>query len=92
VVPKVQSLLALVHLRDGAAAVKLSRREAEVMDLLARGKSHKEVAAELGVHLDTARGQLHRVRVKLGARTTFQAMALYGALSRQSEPTKDAVD
>ncbi|MBR4233016.1 MAG: response regulator transcription factor [Bacteroidales bacterium] len=45
--------------------VKLTRRELDVLRLVAKGYSTKEIAAELGIGLDTVRGYRKQLHSKL---------------------------
>jgi DNA-binding NarL/FixJ family response regulator len=56
----------------------LSRRETEVLRLVARGLANKEVARELGVTLSTAKAHVTAILSKLGLPSRTQA-ALYAA-------------
>ncbi len=47
----------------------LSRREAEVIALLAQGASTKHIAAELGISMSTVHVYVTRARAKTGARS-----------------------
>lgn len=49
------------------AAVQLTGREAEIVRLLAAGRTNKELAAELYLSPNTVRNHLHRIGKKLGA-------------------------
>jgi DNA-binding CsgD family transcriptional regulator len=56
----------------------LSQREREVLALVARGKTNREIGAALGVSRGTVKGHLRRIFVKIGAvgRTEASAAAL----------------
>jgi DNA-binding CsgD family transcriptional regulator len=54
----------------------LSPRELEVMSELARGNKRKQIALKLGISYWTVAKYMHRVRVKLGANTTEQAISM----------------
>jgi two-component system, NarL family, response regulator LiaR len=56
----------------------LSRRETEVLTLVARGLANKELARELGVTLSTAKAHVTAILSKLGLPSRTQA-ALYAA-------------
>lgn len=58
----------------------LSRREREVLSLLLKGQSNKEIAAHLGVKSSTAAFHLRGVLKKLGAANRGQAVARAMAL------------
>lgn len=59
----------------------LSSRELEVLRLIARGKSNKEIAAHMGIVEGTVKAHLAHIFSKLGAVDRAQAMAI--ALKRQ---------
>jgi DNA-binding NarL/FixJ family response regulator len=63
-------------------ARSLSQREREVLQLLAYGKSNKEIAKELGIGVQTVKTHLSHIFCKLGAadRTAAVAQALRRAL------------
>jgi DNA-binding CsgD family transcriptional regulator len=52
---------------DGAVA-KLSKREQELIDLLAEGLTDREIAEKLFISIRTVRTHLDRIREKTGAR------------------------
>jgi DNA-binding CsgD family transcriptional regulator len=53
----------------------LTRREAEVLRLLACGKANRQIAAELGIGVGTVRKHLEHVYDHLGVRSRAQAIA-----------------
>jgi DNA-binding NarL/FixJ family response regulator len=53
----------------------LSRREAEVLTLLAEGLSYDEIASQLGLRAETVRTHMRRAAERLGAATRTQAVA-----------------
>lgn len=53
-----------------------SPRELQVLGLLAAGNTAEDVAALLGTSFYTVRAQIHQARLKLGARTIAQAVAI----------------
>jgi DNA-binding NarL/FixJ family response regulator len=55
--------------RAGAAAVELSDREAEVVRMIARGYSNKEIASKLALSVKTVETYKARSLEKLGVRT-----------------------
>ncbi|GAA2623562.1 response regulator transcription factor [Actinomadura fulvescens] len=60
---------------DRRAELGLSRREAEVMDLIARGRSNGEIAALLVVSEYTVKNHVNRIFAKLGVRSRGAAIA-----------------
>jgi DNA-binding NarL/FixJ family response regulator len=69
--PDVAAALAS-HLNDGG----LSVREAEVLTLVASGKSNKIIAGNLGLSEETIKGYLKSILVKLGANDRTHAVTL----------------
>jgi DNA-binding NarL/FixJ family response regulator len=55
----------------------LSRREQEILELLARGYGNKEIAARLSISFDTVRTHLKRIYDKLHVRGRAGAVARY---------------
>lgn len=50
-----------------------TRRELEILELLAQGESNKQIAAELGIREQTVKNQFYRVFLKLGVTNRTQA-------------------
>jgi HD-GYP domain-containing protein (c-di-GMP phosphodiesterase class II) len=68
----------------------LTAREIDVLRLLARGLSHKEIATELVISPKTARNHIEHIYVKIGAsnRTTASLFAMqHGLLPIEARPT-----
>lgn len=57
-------------------ADQLSPRETEALGLAARGWLNKEIAAEMGVSLNTIGSHFANIRVKLGATDKANAVAI----------------
>lgn len=74
---------------DGSAREPLSKRELEVLELLAGGANNNEVAEALNISSETVRNHTRNARRKLGARSRSHAIALAIALG-QLELTLDA--
>lgn len=60
-----------------ADSVELSPREAEVLELLARGYLYKEIAESLTISLPTVNTYIRRIYEKLHVRSRAQAVAKY---------------
>jgi DNA-binding NarL/FixJ family response regulator len=58
----------------GLAEANLTDREAEVLRLIAQGRSNSEIAAELLLGVETVKTHVRNVLVKLGARDRVQAV------------------
>jgi DNA-binding NarL/FixJ family response regulator len=61
--------------------VHLSKRETEVLDLLAEGLGNKEIADRLGLSTETVRGYLKTIYDKLHVRSRTEAAMKYRAAS-----------
>jgi DNA-binding NarL/FixJ family response regulator len=55
-------------------AIRLTRREQEVLDCLGRGMQAKAIARVLGITLETCRGSVKSLHAKLGARSQLDAV------------------
>ena len=58
----------------GLAEANLTDREAEVLRLIAQGRSNAEIAAELFLGVETVKTHVRNVLAKLGARDCVQAV------------------
>jgi DNA-binding CsgD family transcriptional regulator/PAS domain-containing protein len=65
----------LVPSPEGLRSLGLTRREAEVLQLVAMGKENAVIAAELGIAEGTVRKHLERVYPKLGVSSRVAAVA-----------------
>jgi ATP/maltotriose-dependent transcriptional regulator MalT len=74
----VGDLLSVATLR----ALGLTRREAEVMQVLARGKSNQEIASQMTVSVRTVEKHLENLYEKLGARSRTQAVLTAWSIGR----------
>ncbi|NLT30860.1 MAG: LuxR family transcriptional regulator [Propionibacterium sp.] len=62
--------------REPLPGVRLTKREAEVAGLLARGMSNKDIAGALTISIRTAEGHVEQVLKKLGATSRAQAATM----------------
>jgi DNA-binding NarL/FixJ family response regulator len=62
--------------RPAAEPDRLTRREQEVLELLARGYANKRIARELGIAEKTVKAHIGRVLAKLGVADRTQAALL----------------
>ena len=69
-----------------AADVELSPREAEVLELLARGYLYKEIAEALAISLPTVNTYIRRIYEKLHVRSRAQAVAKYAHIPLGENP------
>jgi DNA-binding NarL/FixJ family response regulator len=58
---------------DPAYPSGLSRREVEVLSLIAHGKSNPEIAAELSISLNTVTRHLNHIFAKIGTNNRTEA-------------------
>ncbi len=67
-------------------AVKLTKREHEVVDLIARGMSNKEIARELNIAIHTVKSHVHNTLDKLALHTRLElaSFALTEGMVRDS--------
>lgn len=65
--------------------MKLSKGEAAVLELLVAGNPPKKIAAMQGVEPQTVRTCMFRAKAKLGAKTTFQAVAMFAVQKVREE-------
>jgi DNA-binding NarL/FixJ family response regulator len=62
--------------RVSGEPTRLTRREREVLERIEKGLSTKEIAAELGIRVNTVRTHVQRLMPKVGALSRLQAAAL----------------
>jgi DNA-binding NarL/FixJ family response regulator len=60
---------------DAVQVGALTPRETDVLELLARGRANKQIAAELGLGLRTVEGHVSNVLAKLGVQSRTEAVA-----------------
>ena len=63
--------------RSRDATLNLTSREEEVLVLLSRGFSNKEIADQMSVSIETVRSHLKRIYEKMHVRSRTEAVALY---------------
>jgi DNA-binding NarL/FixJ family response regulator len=73
---RVRSLQVRARPLSGAVREKLSRRESEVLGLLAQGLTQDEIAARLTISPKTVSSHIEHVLQKLGVHSRAQAVAL----------------
>jgi DNA-binding NarL/FixJ family response regulator len=73
---KVSRGLAKNSAEEGSAISKLSPREIEVLRLLARGKSNKQIAADLFLTEGTVKNYVSRIFDQLGVRNRSEAIMI----------------
>lgn len=56
----------------------MSQRERQVLELLARGHSYKEIADSLGIAQNTVHSYIRRIYGKLHVRSRMEAVAKLG--------------
>jgi DNA-binding NarL/FixJ family response regulator len=71
---------------DAGDTSKLSAREQQVLELLAKGYLYKEIADSLGISYDTVHNHIRHVYDKLHVRSRSQAVAKYFEKARSSKP------
>jgi DNA-binding NarL/FixJ family response regulator len=60
----------------GAPAAELTGREREILTLIDRGLSNKEIASHLGIELPTVKNHVHNLLEKLGVHRRAEAVRL----------------
>ena len=67
-------------------AIHLSKREREVLALVAEGRTDREIALRLSLSVETVSWYVKAVRARLGARSRAHAVALAMRVGVLSEP------
>ena len=63
-------------LGDSELAIHLTRKEQEILDLLARGCSNLEISTDLSITIQTAKNHVSTVMRKLGAKSRVEAVVV----------------
>ena len=71
-----------------AEAPRLTRRELQVMHLIAEGGTNKEIAAQLGIAIHTVKTHVHNLLLKLALRTRLE-VAVWVYSARREEPYRE---
>jgi DNA-binding NarL/FixJ family response regulator len=74
-----EALVAAARARPSGLEHDLTRREVEVLALIARGRSNKEIASELFLSEATVKTHVNHIFGKTGSRTRAQAVAYANA-------------
>jgi len=69
------SIVRVHGLPNASAFPSLTRREREILDLIARRLSNQEIARELVIEVGTAKNHVHSVLKKLGVASRYEAAA-----------------
>ena len=62
---------------EASQAFNLSKRETEIVQLVAKGLANKEIAAELSISVETVRVHLKHIYEKLHVRSRTEAAMKY---------------
>lgn len=73
---------------ESQGAARLTRREQQLIPLIDRGLTNKEIAAHLNLSEKTIKNHIHRILRKVGAENRFSAAAVFRS-SRGVEPAQD---
>lgn len=69
------------------SGLRLTRRQEEILGLVAQGLADKEIASRLGISVKTVRTHLDRLFLEAGIRNRAQAVALWlSRVERGSAP------
>ncbi len=67
--------------------VALTKREMQVVALIDRGLSNKEIARELDLEISTIKNHAHSILAKYNVRRRVQAAAVFKKQNKGFEPT-----
>jgi DNA-binding CsgD family transcriptional regulator len=54
----------------------LTKRENEILDMVAQGMTNKQIGTQLGISWRTIKNHMKKIRVKLGAKNSAHAVAI----------------
>lgn len=74
---------------EAERAARLTRREEQLIPLIDRGLTNKEIAAHLNLSEKTIKNHIHRILRKAGAESRFGAAALFRSSRRLAEHAQD---
>ncbi|MET9933765.1 helix-turn-helix transcriptional regulator, partial [Streptomyces sp. NPDC006324] len=74
---------------DGTVLSELSRREVEVMDLIASGMTNQQIAATCFISQKTVKNHINRIFAKLDAGSRGEAIARWNGIARRGAPRHD---
>ena len=71
-----------MEIREGSVLSVLSPREMEVLDLLIKGFTNRQIAASLSISLNTVSSHMKNIQSKLGTTNRVQSvlMAIAGSI------------
>ena len=75
------------HLPTAEEAVRMTRREREIIDLIAEGLSNKEIAARLHLATYTVKSHVHNILEKLALHSRLQIAAHAHRMNRADAPS-----
>jgi len=68
-------------------SVRMTRREQEVIDLIALGRSNKEIAADLNIAVHTVKSHVHNILEKLALHTRLELASFAHTKEMKSNPS-----
>ena len=69
-----------------ASEARLTRREEEILELIAKGYANKEIASRLGISVETVRPHIRHIYEKLQVHSRAEAIALKLGGTRTEAP------
>lgn len=63
---------------------RLTRRELQVMELIAEGCTNKDIAVQLGIAIHTVKTHVHNLLLKLGLRTRLEVAVCVHAATHET--------